>query len=216
MKKSILLLLVLVACSTASLEAQKFNFGVRGGLNISSLGDYEHPIGVYEDSELDNRLGPYAGLFVQYHITNQLGLESGLFYSQLGGKDKENDYDESYKITANPSYLQIPLTVFYKIDITNKFKFYPDLGIYAGYGIGGKMKTEGTIMNENVDSDLTYFDDFAREFDFGGTVGVNLEYNKFILSVNYDQGFTRVNKTKVKYEDNAYNSNLRITLGYIF
>jgi hypothetical protein len=215
MKKIILFLFISCSCFTF-LNAQRLNWGVRGGLNISSLGDYEQVIGMYEDAELENKLGLYAGLFIQYSFTEKLGIESGLFYSQLGGKEKEHDYDESYKVTANPSYLQIPVTAFYKFSLPGNFKIYPALGIYAGYGLSGKMKSRGTIWNENIDSEIKYFKDFANRFDFGATIGLNLQYSKFIFGVNYDRGFLRVNKDKVVYGDNAFNSNFRCTLSYIF
>jgi len=213
--KKLIFLLLLASCSIIS-NAQRVDWGVRGGLNVSSLGDYEQTVGMYEDSELGNKLGLYAGLFLQYHFTEKLGIESGLFYTQLGGKDNENDYNESYKITANPSYLQIPVTAFYKFSLPYNLKVYPALGMYAGYGLNGKIKTRGTVGGENVNSEIKYFSDFANRFDLGATVGLNIQYSKFILGFNYDRGFLRVNKDKVAYEDNAYNSNIRCTLSYIF
>lgn len=132
MKKYILL--ALLASCTIIVNAQQFKWGVRGALNISSMGEYEHPLGQYEDSELNSRLGFYGGIFGQLYFTEKLGIETGLFFAQLGGKDKENDYDESYKITANPSYLQLPITVFYKFNLPAGFQIYPALGYMPGMG----------------------------------------------------------------------------------
>lgn len=72
------------------------------------------------------------------------------------------------------------------------------------------------IWDQNIDSEIKYFSEFANRFDFGGTVGLNLQYNKFILGFSYDQGFLRVNEHKMRYADNAYNSNFRCSLSYIF
>jgi hypothetical protein len=215
MKKIVMLFLLASSCSLLSAQ-QQFKFGVRGGINIASLGDYDHMIGLYEDAELENKLGLYAGIFGQLHFSERLGIETGLFYSQLGGKDKENDYNESYKVTANPSYLQVPVSMFYKFNLPNELKLYPSLGLYAGYGLSGNLKTRGNIASEDIGSDIKYFDDFAKRFDFGGTAGLNLEYRKFIFGLGYDHGFTRVNKNKVVYGDNAFNSNFRCTLSYVF
>lgn len=215
MKKFLILLFLLTSCCIL-VNAQQFKVGIRGGLNISSLGDYDHMIGLYEDAELENKAGLYAGIFGQFHFSKNLGIEAGLFYTQLGGKDKENDYSEVYKVTASPSYLQIPVSVFYKFNLPAGFKIYPSLGIYGGYGLSGKLKVQGNIANEDISSKIDYFDDFARRFDFGGTAGLNLEYGKFILGLNYDRGFIRVNKEKAIYGDNAFNSNFRCTLSYVF
>ena len=217
--KKCLFLLAFISCAIFT-NAQKFNWGVRAGLNVSSLGDYEHAIGSYQDSELDNRLGAYAGVFAQFMVYKNLGLETGLFYAQLGGKDKENDYEhgnlEQYKIDANPSYLQLPVALFYKFNLTDKFKIYPSAGLYAGYGLAGNLKKQGTIGNVPINVNDKYFKDFANKFDLGLTVGLNVEYRKFVLGFHYDRGFTRVNKEEVIYGDNAYNSNFRCSLAYLF
>lgn len=214
MKQKLLLIVVMIGMFMGA-NAQKVNFGVKAGLNISSLSEYEHPL-LYEDAELDNKLGLYAGIFTQIYFTHRLGIETGLYYTQLGGKDKENDYDEQYKVTANPAYLQLPVSVIYKFDLPAKFTLYPSLGLYAGYGLSGKIKTKGMINATDISSKVDYFDDFARKFDFGGTVGLNLQYQKTVLGLGYERSFTRVNKKAVTYGDNAFNSNFRVTLGYIF
>ena len=214
--RKFILLLTFISSSCILLNAQQFNWGVRGGLNISSLGDYEHTIGQYEDSELDSKLGFHAGVFAQFPVSGNLGIETGLFYSQLGGKDKENDRNEQYKIEANPSYLQIPVSVFYKFNVIDEFKFYPSLGVYAGYGLSGKLKMKGTVAGQDIDSKVDYFGNFANKLDFGATIGMNIQYSKFILGMHYDQGFTKVNKEKTVYGDNAFNSNFRLSLSYLF
>lgn len=216
MKCKLLFLSALLIVMATAVNAQGIKWGVKGGLNVSSLGDYEYYVIPYEDVELDNKLGLYAGIFTQIYFTQKLGIETGLYYSMLGGKDKENDYDEQYKVTANPAYLQLPVTVIYKFNLPAGFSVYPSVGVYAGYGLSGKLKNSGTIGTTDISHKEDYFDSFARKFDFGATVGVNFEYRKFLLGAAYDRGLIRVNKDKVPYGDNAYNSNFRITLGYIF
>lgn len=214
MKRKVMLLMALAIVFTG-VYAQGVKFGVKGGLNISSLGDYEHVI-AHEDAELDEKLGLYAGAFAQFYFSKNFGLETGLFYTQLGGRDKENDWNEQFKVTANPAYLQLPVSAFYRFNLTPKLAFYPSFGLYAGYGLSGKFKVKGTVGSVDVGTENDYFDNFARKFDAGITVGVNFQYSKFLLGVGYDQGFLRVNKDKSEYGDNAYNSNLRVTVGVVF
>ena len=214
--KKLTLIIAIISSSCVLLNAQQFSWGIRGGLNISSLGDYEHIVSRYEDSELDSKSGIYAGVFTQFQVSGNLGIETGLFYSQLGGKDKENDRNEQYKIEANPSYLQLPVELFYKFNITEKFKLYPSIGMYVGYGLPGDLKTHGTVANQDIGSKVDYFGDFGNEFDFGATAGINAQYGRFILGAHYDRGLTRVNKEKVAYGDNAFNSNARLTVSFLF
>lgn len=217
MKRSLLLSSALLIVMATVVNAQGVKFGVKGGLNISSLSDYEHFISEHEDAELDNKAGVYAGVFTQIYFTTHFGIETGLFYSMLGGQDKENDHYEHYKVTANPSYLQIPVTAIYKFNLPAGFSIYPSVGVYGGYGLSGKIKTGGTIGSIDIlPGTIDYFDVFARKFDFGATAGLNIGYRKFVLGTAYDRGLIRVNKDKIPYDDNAFNSNFRITLGYIF
>jgi hypothetical protein len=217
--KKFLLLSTFVSCALF-INAQNFNWGIRAGLNASSLGDYEHTIGLYQDSELDNKLGAYAGIFGQFMLSGNLGLETGLYYAQLGGKDRENDYErgnlEQYKIEANPSYLQLPIALFYKFNLTENFKLYPSAGLYAGYGLTGDFKKTGTADGVDITSKEKYFKDFANKLDFGLTVGLNVQYSKFVLGFHYDRGLTRVNKVEETFSSNAFNSNLRCSLAYLF
>ena len=215
MKKTIFII-TLLSSYCIILNAQQFNWGIRGGVNISSLGEYEYKLSAREDSELESKTGFYGGIFGQFNISNNLGIESGLFYSNLGGKYKENDRNEQYKIEVNPSYLQLPVAVFYKFNIFNDFKIYPLAGVYVGYGLSGKIKQQGTIAGQDIGLSSDYFDKFANRFDFGGTFGLNFEYKKFILGFSYNQGFVSVNKEKLLYADNAFNSNFRCTLSYLF
>jgi hypothetical protein len=199
---------------STSVYAQKVRFGVKAGLNVSSLGGYEYVFS-QEDVEFDYKPGLYAGVLAQIALGSNLGLETGLYYAQLGGKEKERDYQENYQVTATPSYLQCPVSVTYQFK-PGKITLYPSVGLYAGYGLSGKIKTRGSIGSARIDGDADYFGDLARRFDVGGTVGLNLEYRKFVLGVGYDRGFVRVNKEKVLYDEDAYNSNYRVTLGFIF
>ena len=214
--KRIILLSALITLAFSSINAQGVRFGIKGGLNTSSLGEYEYSLAVRENAELDNKAGVYAGLFTQIFFTPQLGLETGLFYSTLGGMEKENDHNEQYKITVNPAYLQLPLILIYKVDILEDLAIYPAVGVYGGYGLSGKIKSKGTVWENDVTFEKNYFDDFARKLDVGGSIGLNVEYRKFVLGGAYDRGFLRVNKEKIEFGDNAFNSNFRITLAYIF
>ena len=214
MKRGILLVVIATAMLMTA-NAQGVRFGIKGGVNISSLADYEFSLS-YEDAELGEKVGAYAGVFTQILFTPQLGLETGLYYSMLGGRDKENDYGEQYKITADPAYLQLPVSVIYKFNITEDFALYPSVGLYTGYGVSGKIKSVGSIGVVDVSSEYDYFDNYAKRFDFGGTMGANLQYKNVVLGFACDRSFTRVNEKKIVFGDNAFNSNFRITLGYIF
>lgn len=218
MKKILFIAALMLSAVATNLDAQNFRWGVKAGLNITSVEDANIPIDVYDEADLDSKVGIYAGVMAQYFFTKEFGLESGLYFAQMGGKEKELEYYGGYKISANPSYLQLPIQAIYRFQLNKDLHLYPALGVYLGYGLGGNTKIDTYTMDGVRATEKTsYFKNYANRFDMGVAVGVNLEYKKFILGVAYDRGFLKVNKHSYFFEDdNAYNSATRISLGYFF
>lgn len=198
------------------LQAQQVRFGIKGGANLSSLGEYEYLLDGNEDAQFEYQVGFHAGLFSQIYINKNWGLETGLYFTQLGGRERERDFDENYNIRARASYLQLPVSVFREIRLPGKVRLYPSLGAYAGYGLSGKVKSSGQIRGVDLGSEQQYFDGFANRFDVGGTAAIQAGLGNFLFGVAYDQGILRVNSQKVRWDENAYNSNFKLTVGYLF
>jgi hypothetical protein len=213
-KRTIISLCLLLGISFAA-QAQQLRFGIRGGLNIASIDDY-NVMQVPEDDEeadLNSRLGAYAGVVMQYLFDDHWGIESGLYYTQLGGK-LDRTAAPVCKVTASPSYLQLPIQVLYRFPIGQSgFSIYPAVGIYLAYGLGGKVKMEGNTEGFYIPKTYDYFGE-AKRFDAGAALGVNFEYRGFVLTAGYDMGFLTVGKNVLN--DNARNSAARISLAYLF
>ncbi|MCD7971684.1 MAG: PorT family protein [Candidatus Azobacteroides sp.] len=198
-------------CVSISVEIfPQLNIGIKGGLNVSSIDEYHTPDGNLHN--LDSRVSFHAGLLFQYMFNNSFGLESGLYYSMLGGKEEKDADNIRYTTTANPSYLQLPLLAIYKFEIQDGFYLYPSGGVYFGYGLGGKIRTKSSFAGTTKED---FFHHNIRRFDVGVSIGVNAEYQNFILSLGLDQGLLRMNKKMDFYEKNGYNQNFKISLGYI-
>jgi hypothetical protein len=60
-----------------------------------------------------------------------------------------------YNATQNRIYLEMPLMLAYRFNLSNTMKLVINGGGYISYGIGGKWKSETTLV---------YFDD---SFDYG-------------------------------------------------
>jgi hypothetical protein len=155
---------------------------------------------------------------LQYVSSSYFGLETGLYYSMMGGEERERDFDENYKIAATTHYLQLPVQLIYKFRLDDDISVYPAAGIYAGYGLGGKVKGSGNTHNVSVDIPSTdFFNDSTNRFDMGVALGVNLQYKIFLVGVNYERGFLKINKDPLEYdEDNTFNENIKISLGVLF
>lgn len=168
MKKiRILLVVSLLTLGALGVSAQGLNFGVRAGLNVSSITDTD---------DAKYKPGFNAGVFGQYMFSGVegFGLEAGLQYSMLGYKYDSSILDK----TISASYIQLPIQALYKFSVGQNLYLYPSAGVYLGYGVGGTDD---------------YFDG-AEEFDFGLKGGVNLQFEKIIIGVGYEYGLTSIVK----------------------
>jgi len=201
-------------CVVAIAANAQFSIGVKGGLNVSSIQEFE-------PYSLDEKAGVHAGIMAQYMFNKNIGLESGLYYSMMGGKEKEKDYDnpnriDDYKASANPSYLQMPLYAIYKFNLSEDLRLYPSLGVYFGYGLNGKIDVKGIENGNDITKKEDFFNDDNNRLDIGAGVGLNLQYKKVVFGLGYEQGFMRINKYDYPYEeDNSYNSNVKLSIGFL-
>ena len=144
-----------------------FSWGVKAGLNVSSIFGYKGITDYYEADKIDAfsvsyKAGFNAGLNVQYMFTPQIGIESGLLFSNLGTKYKYKQdnraYNSNYDVNGSIQtyYLQIPVSFLYKFEIMEDLYIYPSAGLYAGYGINGIEKEKG--MNTDFDNNSYLYD----------------------------------------------------------
>ncbi len=181
-------------------------YGVRLGLNIASMSS---DIANYDT---DSRTGWAFGAVYGLQLANStpLWLETGLMYSEKGGKNSINSGGIE-KTEIRLSYLEVPVVVKYGFDIIDDLNIMPFLGGYFALGIGGKTKiykNDGT-PNESYSS----FND-ANRFDAGLRVGCGLEYQMLYAEVGFDFGITNI----IKNDDfhAIRNRNLFINLGVNF
>lgn len=187
-------------------------FGIKGGMNLSTYSG--------KGVNIDSKFGFNAGVTIDFAITDEFYILSGLELTTKGGKKEFKDggiFGEQYankkiKLTINPMYLQLPLHVAYKYEVADDLKVVLEAGPYFAYGISGKatVKYDGFKEKANIfgssDQDL----DFKR-FDFGLGIGAGLEYDRVGIKVGYDFGLI-----KIAEGAKAKNGNLYVSLGYRF
>ena len=128
----LLLALISLGISTTAI-AQELTFGIKGGFNAS------HMIGDTKGSGIQP--GFHLGVTVDYELQNNLYLLSGLEITTKGGSEKG---DSGTRLSAWPMYLQLPLHVGRKFEISDKVKITVHGGPYAAYGITGRYKIKGS------------------------------------------------------------------------
>jgi len=210
LKTTFIVIALLIGISVSAQE-NAARFGVKAGMNYSgSYGD---------DNSPKSQVRLNVGITLDFRLSPTVYLLTGLDYSVKGGKGDayevtDND-GKKYMLTQSdkPAYLQLPLHVGYRFDVTD-FRIMPHAGFYMAYGIGGKAEYKydpldgGSGKTDKID----FFGVGIGKFDYGFGIGVSGEYRKFVLDLGHDWGLRKFakdysdDKTKCAY----------LTLGYKF
>ena len=124
--KKFFTLVVLLATMTVAAQAQ-VKFGVKGGLNITSM--------KFDESVLDksNQAGFFIGPTVKFTLpVVGLGIDAAALYDQRSAKV----YDETVKQQS----IQIPVNLRYGIGLGSTASIYIFAGPQFGFAIGDKSK----------------------------------------------------------------------------
>jgi hypothetical protein len=199
----------MVLATTANAQ---FHWGMKLGFNASKMEGLQ-------DDKLDVSFMPgfHLGFAFQYILPVQVGFETGVYFSGMGGATKReesaNGYFSSEEENMSPYYVQVPLSVLYKINIGRNTSLIPSIGGYAGYGVYGiwsktyKVTSDGrTILNCSPDR-FFFGKESGREFtgdnrrldsnnplDMGATAGLTFLYKKLTVGFAYEHGLIKVNK----------------------
>lgn len=196
LKFSILVVAMLVVATVAHAQV---DLGIKAGVNMSN---------VYGDNvKNDNvKIGFNVGIAADYGFSYSTSLQTGLFLSTKGYERKVSDTEYS----VNMMYLQLPLHLAYKIDVTPGTRVVLHAGPYAAYGISGKRSLKSG--NYEIDLPVKVFDGQFKPFDFGAGLGVGAEFGQFLVDLGWDMGLIDISKTSNKKKtQNAY-----LSVGYKF
>ncbi|MFN0175814.1 MAG: porin family protein [Saprospiraceae bacterium] len=161
----------------------QLTFGVKAGLNLANI-NYDG------DEELDTKMLPsfHAGAVVEFGITENIGIGSGLMVTGKGFKLEEEFLGETLKATSNPIYLQVPVTLNY-----NNSGFFAAVGPYVGFGLFGNAKVEagGEKETESLEFGSSDEDDYSA-LDFGASLEVGYGFGPIRVSASYGLGLANV------------------------
>lgn len=197
-----------------SSTAQNLPFGLKGGLNLSSLS--------VEDANDSNLLpGFYGGVWTKIVLSENFGIQPELLYSSQGVKAT---YDEEFlgipvadgetKLRLN--YINLPVYLNYKL--SEDFRFF--LGPYLGFLLNARMETDADILDflsyENSDEvDIKEF----SSIDAGISGGLGFELKPFVFGFNYNLGLIKVAADESRMErliGEAKNTNIQVFAGVYF
>lgn len=201
MKKSILVLFVSIFALTF-MQAQELRFGVKGGLNLASLGgDTYEGLGSF-----DSRTAYHVGVFAEIPLIMKFSLQPELLYSaqgsQFGGFFSIDGFDDQ-----KLDYINAPILVKYNI-IKG---LSGELGPVIGYLISADG--ERTFNDNGVEVDNK---DAFNDLDIGVAIGASYALDiGFIFGLRYNKGISNINNDKFSNGKNQ-NNVFQIWAGYSF
>ena len=162
--KTIVFALCMLSLSTL-MKAQDTHFGIKGGLNISSLD-------VKDGVDFDSKTGFHIGGLAHIHLSPHFAVQPELTYSTQGGKDG----DRKWKL----GYLNVP--VLLQIMTGTGFRF--ETGPQLGFAVSSKYK----------DGDIEYdYGDVTETVDVSWAIGVSYLFPEGIgFDARYNHGLTDV------------------------
>ena len=190
-----------------TLDGNEIYYGLRLGLgfgtvNNSEADEYDGP---------SNRTGLNIGAVVGFQLSPSapVYLESGLFYTEKGGR---NNTVPSKKVDYNLNYLELPILVKYCVDIDGEFSVQPFLGGYLAYGVGGKIKHH----DDNKDNrfiESAFSRDLFKRFDGGLRFGCGVEYQMLYADLAYELGLANIGRDAF---EKTHNSCFYLNIGVNF
>ncbi|MDR0231702.1 MAG: PorT family protein [Dysgonamonadaceae bacterium] len=193
-------------------NAQNIKFGLKGGLNTSSVSGFGDLVGALEgmgaevgDFSTSYKPGFHLGVVAQIEL-GSLFLQPELLFSQMGVTGKLEGESEN----LNLNYLQLPIYVGYKKSVGVGLDLLLGAGPYLGYGISGSEETFGDDgMFKRIDAGLSFM---------GG-----IQFNNIQITLGYDLGLIDMvdapgwNTAKdILGLSSITNRNIKVSFAYFF
>lgn len=175
--------------------------GLRVGLNASHVSS-ESPLLDGSSMKSGLNIGIAAGTQLTYRAP--LFIESGLYYSQKGGKGDSGNG----KFTYDLNYLEVPVLIKYKHFVGNQTSIQPYAGGYLAVATDGQIKNYGTRTAFS-----SFEDGYFNRFDGGLKIGCGVGYNMLYLDASYDIGLANIGQDNF---DDTHNGCFTINLGVNF
>lgn len=230
MKNRIIVLISILAMLGSPVMAQVtdgggVSFGIRAGINFQNINGKDN-----DDDNLELKMVPRfnAGVVADIPVAPEFYFQPGLLYTTKGAKTEET---LNSSLEYNISYLELPLSFLYKPVLGSGYMLL-GFGPYVAYGLGGKVKIESPLGDEDMDIewtdetnsvidilDIPYSNAFKR-LDFGANLffGYQLQ-NGFSVQLNTQLGLAKINADNnldANDEMTFRNTGFGISLGYMF
>lgn len=195
--------------ASAQSEEEKVTFGLRAGVNFQNFNGKDE-----NGDNLSNSLVVKynAGANVEFLLAPDYYLQAGLLFSAKGSKKGSTNYQLNY--------VELPIYFLFKPQLGSD-RILLGLGPYLAYGVGGKVKTNGSSAKINYAGEASAADYYKtfKPFDAGANFLAGYEFNNGLsFQINAQLGLTSISpKASFLPKQPAYkNTGFGLSLGYRF
>ena len=209
---------LMTLAATECVNAQKVNFGVKAGLNLSTWS--------YDDASL--RPGFHAGGFATVQFSRMFAVQPEVMYSMEGAAWKTEstttilgtEYYARNKYTATSHKLIVPVM----LQISPISMLTVEVGPQFGFNLGlqGHNKFETNLVGvANSENDVEYDSEDYNMFEMGIAAGLKLNLTRnMAIGARYVYGISPIiDEVKVGnrvVSDAVHTSNIMVSLNFAF
>jgi hypothetical protein len=200
------------------------SFGFRAGVNFQNINGKDE-----DGNKLKNDIltGFNIGINAEFSVAPDFYLQPGVLFTTKGAKNEEVILGQTVHTRIKLSYVEVPINLLYKPMLGNG-RLLLGFGPYVAFGVGGKVKYEGSGFDEtqdvkfqskvkNTDPDNV---SYVKRMDAGANILAGYEFsNRVSVQLNTQLGLVKINP---EYEgasndkSSAKNTGFGFSLGYRF
>lgn len=197
------------AQQTGNTPSNPVTFGVKGGMNVSSLSNGA------DLSDSKSKIGFNAGVFANIPLASSFSVQPEVLYNDLGSKVTReysvlgNNYKSEY--SRNLGYVAVP--VMFQYNATPEF--FLEAGPEFGFLVSAKDKLKSSTNNSNNTQVATLNKDDFQTFNFGIGIGAGYYFIPNLgITARYTAGLTDIYKNNSG--DAVRNNVFQVGLAYKF
>ena len=167
MKFNLIMTIALLLTAGMTYAQQPVNIGIKGGLNLYTLGGDN-------DEASETKAGFHLGLLGHIHMAEHFALQPEVVFSAQGTKNENND-DE-----LDLNYINVPVMFQYMFDNGFRLQAGPQVGFLV------TAESEGDDVKDNLNG-----------VDFSVGLGASyISASGFGLDARYNHGLTNINENE--------------------
>jgi hypothetical protein len=169
---------------TCTFSQAQMTSGYRFGINLTTMKLVTPGL----SSEPQRPMGIHFGGNFEIPVSGKFYFQSGALFTAKG---TDYDVDSIYHSLA-PAFVEIPMSIAYKFGIRRSTKYFVYAGPYIAFAMGGYKIIGGDPISNiswGKDGDL-------RRFDTGFNLGIGINRNGNVFSVQYGTGLSNLSPLK--------------------